>query len=653
MCGFAGVFSRDLPRGILYQIADKMSDSLSHRGPDDRGNWTDYNLGLSISHQRLSILDLTISGRQPMVSQNKRFVLAFNGEIYNHFDLRNDLKNNFQINNWRSSSDTEVLLECIACYGLRNTLRKVVGMFAFSLFDREQKKLYLVRDRFGEKPLYYSFINNESSFSFCFASELVAFKFHPNFERKISTESFLQYSQFGYLSAPNSIYENVFQIKPGHLIELDLSKPFTNYEQEEWWSLLSIAKESSQNKFSNQNEAIEKLEFVIERAIKEQSIADVKIGSFLSGGIDSSLVTALLNKNTNNLNTFTIGFEDSKFDESRYSKLIAQHLNTNHFESILGTDELLEIVPDLPIIYSEPFADSSQIPTYLVCREARKMGLKVCITGDGADEIFGGYNRYLWSKRIWNYVSWLPYNLRFLLSIIIRRLPNQFIDLIAKVLYIDKCQHKLLKLADRLNSVKDIDGLYLSLISIFPNHKLPINETFNSANNRYLNPANQVKSFFENDINEINTMMLSDSIGYLPNDILTKVDRASMAVGLETRAPFLDHRVLEVALRLPDQLKINTKINFGTKIILRKILNKYIPNKLIQRPKTGFGIPVGEWLRTNLKDWSYEIINQKNSYFYDSKFTKKLLFEHNYRNFDHTEKLWSILMWELWFKEHD
>jgi len=651
MCGFAGLFSKDLNKNALLEITNNMSKALFHRGPDDCGNWIDENLGLSISHQRLSILDLSNSGRQPMISHNKRFIIAFNGEIYNHFDIRTELKNNFKINNWKSHSDTEVLLESIAVYGLRKTLTKIVGMFAFSLFDKEKNKLYLVRDRFGEKPLYYGYINNLYSRSFCFASEVIAFKSNPHFNRKINNRSFIQYSQFGYLSSPNCIYENIFQIKPGHLLEINLNKPYRNFNQEQWWSLLSIAKKSFKNKYYSPDEAIENLEFALNRATREQSIADVQIGSFLSGGVDSSLIASLLNKN-NLINTFTIGFEDQNFDESRFAKLISDYLKTNHFESILRKEDLIDIIPRLPIIYSEPFADSSQIPTYLVCREARKMGLKVCLTGDGADEIFGGYNRYLWSNKIWDYVSWLPYNLRFLLSIILRKIPYRFFNLIGRLLYIDKCHHKLIKLADRLKYIKDIDDLYLSLISIFPDHKLAINESFISTLNiSNINPSKEIKNFFENGLEDINIMMLADSIGYLPNDILTKVDRASMAVGLETRAPFLDHRVLEIALALPESLKINPKIKFGTKLALRKILNKYIPNSLIDRPKTGFGIPIGSWLKTNLKDWSYEMINNSSSY-YDKRYTHQLLYEHNYKNFDHTEKLWTILMWESWFKAH-
>ncbi len=653
MCGFTGLINKDFDGDYLAEIARRMSKLIAHRGPDGYGNWTDGYLGISLSHQRLSIIDLSDTGKQPMESRDGRYILTFNGEIYNHVELRDYLKNSFLITEWRGTSDTEVLLKCIEVLGIQDTLKKIVGMFAFSVLDKEKNKLILVRDRFGEKPLYYGFLRNLSCKSFYFSSDIKSFKAHPFFINNINKKAFIQYVKFGYLLSPNSIYENTYQLKPGHLIEIDIDSHMKIPKQKEWWSFLSLARESIGTKFNDQNEAIEKLENVLNRSIIQQSYSDVKMGAFLSGGIDSSLVVSLLNKNLDqNINTFTIGFKEKSFDESIYAEKVASVLATQHNTSILESSDLIEIIPNLPNIYSEPFADSSQIPTFLVCREARRLGLKVCLTGDGADELFGGYNRYLWSKKIWKFVSWLPFNYRFLLSLILKKVPDQIAELIGKVIFIDKCKHKLIKLADRMAYVRDIDDLYISLISVFPENSELISSSFDYWKGYLSNPMDNVNEFFQDDLSSLDRMMFADSIGYLPNDILTKVDRASMAVGLETRAPFLDHRVAEIALSLPNNLKINSKIKYGTKIILRKILEKYIPSEIINRPKTGFGLPIGYWLKGPLKEWSYDLIDQDNSFF-NLNYAKKLFHQHNYQNYDHTEKLWSILMWQLWHSKNE
>jgi asparagine synthase (glutamine-hydrolysing) len=694
MCGFSGFITTDdrvLTRAGA--IVKKMALAIKHRGPDDAGVWVEASSGIALGFRRLSILDLSSAGHQPMLSSSGRFALTFNGEIYNHNDLRESLSASIicqQAHPWRGHSDSETLLACIEAWGLEKTLQKTVGMFAIALWDKQMRTLHLVRDRFGEKPLYYGWVKTEGSNepAFVFGSELKALRAYPGFSNLVSREALALYMRFTYVPAPYSIYQNIFKLEPGCMLTFNtningylgqgnklldtplvpnvLSAPLRpsnvkgNLRMHRWWSLASVVEVGAENQISSEKEALETLEQHLKDAVRVQSLADVPLGAFLSGGVDSSCIVALMQAQSSKpVKTFTIGFEEAGFDESPHAKAVALHLGTDHNEFFVSAKQAQEVIPELPTIYDEPFADSSQIPTHLVCKAARQQ-VAVALSGDAGDELFGGYNRYFWGPRIWSRLAWMPYPARQALGIAIQAIPTTGWDALSRpvnaVLPSSKnfirAGDRAHKLAMRLGRVHNLDDFYNSLVSEWQDPaqivkgngwEIGVNLQLPASLLNDALPAVGVKQ-------QQLRMMYRDSMTYLPDDILCKVDRAAMANSLETRVPFLDHRVAGLAWRLP----LNMKIRDGQgKWALRQVLFKYVPKELIDRPKAGFAIPVGQWLRGPLRDWAEALLDEKRlnleGYFYPKPIREKWL-QHLTGRYDHTPSLWAVLMFQSWLE---
>ena len=590
-----------------------------------------------------------------MLSSSGRYVIVFNGEIYNHLEIRRILSSlSLTFDGWLGQSDTETLLAAIEVWGLEETLKRCIGMFALVLWDRRERVLQFARDRLGEKPLYLGLCGSEYDRALIFGSELSALKAWPGFNNPIDRQSLSQLLRFGAIAAPRSIHVGIQQLLPGHFLSLPLldGLPVQLPPSEPWWCLRSRIASNADQIFSNQNEALEALEEALDDAVQLQSLADVPLGSFLSGGIDSSLITALLQAASSRpVRTFTVAFEESDFNEAPYARAIAAYLGTYHHEMLLSAADAQALIPLLPRLYCEPFADSSQLPTHMVCREARRSGLTVAIGGDGGDELFGGYNRYFWGPRIWNRLSWLPWPLRRLLAQAIHLLPPAGWDALGRPFPIEQLGHKAHKLADRLAHVKTTDDLYRSLVSEWRDPAAVMQPSNGEVS--VLEPGSLLDLPLPDGLvgNSVARMMAYDTLNYLPNDILTKVDRAAMAATLETRAPFLDHRVVELAWRLPMAMKIRGSTS---KWALRQILFKHVPRELIERPKAGFGMPIGHWLRGPLRSWANDLLDpvlmQSQGYLRPEPI-QRLWRQHLSGRFDHTTRLWTVLMWQAWLEE--
>jgi asparagine synthase (glutamine-hydrolysing) len=673
MCGIAGYLTNNV---ISYseEVVTRMALAISHRGPDDAGVWVDENAGIALGHRRLSILDLSVAGHQPMNSARDQFVLAFNGEIYNHLELRAELeKNSAPFRDWVGRSDTETLLAGFEAWGVEATLKKTLGMFAIALWNRKEKTLTLARDRFGEKPLYYGWVGSGSNAAFVFGSELKALRAYPSFANSISRAALALYMRFTYVPAPHSIYQNIFKLEPGCILSISgvmppepsepLSPPAIHggLSLRRWWALADVVKIGAQTQIVDEVEAVHTLDQRLSDAVQLQSLSDVPLGAFLSGGVDSSAIVALMQKqSTRPVKTFTVGFEEAGFDESPHARAVAQHLGTDHTELFVTAAEAQSVIPLLPKIYDEPFADSSQIPTHLVCKAARNQ-VKVALSGDAGDELFGGYNRYFWGPRIWRRLAWLPYPARHLLGGLIQSVPMAGWDALSRPVNalipsnqgISRAGDKAHKLAVRLDSVRNLDDLYRSLVSEW---QVPA-QVVKGGESGHFEAIFAPKSLLDDpkptqgaEQHQLR-MMFKDSMTYLPDDILCKVDRAAMATSLETRVPFLDQRVAELAWQLPLHMKIRG--NEG-KWALRQVLYKYVPRELIDRPKAGFGVPVGEWLRGPLRDWAESLLAenrlQAEGYFYPSPIRSKWA-EHLSGRSDHTSSLWTVLMFQAWLEE--
>lgn len=649
MCGIAGIwdFNKNISTNYLAKEAKKMANSIKSRGPDSSGFWIDANNGLALSHRRLAIQDLTSKGDQPYKSSSERYVIVFNGEIYNHKLLRKEIEkishNNYK---WQSNSDTETLLACIETWGLNLSLNKFVGMFAFALWDRKNNTLHLARDRFGEKPLYYGFkdIFNQKE-SFIFASDLKALRILSGYQIVVNKNAFASFVNQGYISAPLSIDQGIYQLMPGNYLEVNLKDSkhscFRKLKPIKWWDPLEIAQHSTQFNNRDENLAIDKLNKILIASLEEKQISDAPFGMFLSGGIDSSLICALLMKNAKKpINTFTISFPDNNegeigFDEGPYARKIASYLGTNHSEVRLTSNDLVNLIPSLSSIYSEPFADSSQIPTHLICKEAFKGGIKVALSGDGADELFGGYNRHVFIPKIHNNFKLIPFQMRSLISKYLMKLPIN-----SKGLY----QQKIQKLSRSLINAEQVEDIYYSLINEFSEISNVINKEYfvdGIFKNRKLPKAKSISE----------QIMLADIENYLHSDILVKTDRASMATSLEVRSPFLDHRIAELAWQIPISMKIRNRKN---KWILRKILSGYLPKSITNRPKSGFAMPINNWLRGPLKNWANDLLSEsliKKQNYFNSKYVTKIWEAHLTSGEDNSAKLWIILMWQSWL--HD
>ena len=659
MCGISGFLCTDKKK--FFNNLDNLNsikDLLRHRGPDDDGIWHNDDELVAFAHTRLSIQDLSSAGHQPMKSYSERYLMVYNGEIYNHLDLRDKLKSFFPNIIWKGKSDTETLLTSFDLWGIEKTLSLCSGMFSIAVWDLLKKELILIRDRFGEKPLYFGLVND----NFIFGSELKVFKKILKFDNEISRESLNLFLRFAYVPAPRSIYKNIYKLLPGTMLKITrdhLNKIISNegnsYEKfkiNKWWNAKEVFNTQSTKIYSNEKKAIKDTEEVLTQSIKSQLISDVPVGTFLSGGIDSTIVSTLMQKNlSTKIKTFTIGFENKYYDESLYAKKIAKYLGTEHNELILSQSETLNIIPTLHKVYDEPFADSSQIPTVLISQFAKDK-ITVALTGDGGDELFGGYNRYIFAKNFWKMMSIFPFSLRKGFAQSLEVLPVDFLNkfnFIFNIISKSKVSFfgdKVSKFSHKMKFVKNLDDLFLSLLST---HQNPNSLVLNSQDD-----SMQIFNYKENlNYSDYESfMMFVDSQTYLSDDILCKVDRAAMSVSLETRVPFLDKNVVEHAWRIPANMKIRNKEG---KWILKQILNKYIPRNYTERPKMGFGIPLGDWLRDKLKDWSETLLEEnklKNQGYFNYLEVKKLWNEHQSKKRDWSGVLWPILIFQSWLEEN-
>ena len=671
MCGFAGfLINQPSEVGCLKSIATKMANAITHRGPDDAGTWTDAQAGIALGFRRLAIIDLTPAGHQPMASNGGRFVITFNGEIYNHLEMRVELQAAGAAPAWRGHSDTETLLAGFEHWGVEATLQRTVGMFAIALWNVQTRTLHLARDRFGEKPLYYGWTGSGEGRAFVFGSELKALRAYAGFANPVCREALAQYMRFTNVPAPRSIYQGIYKLEPGCLLTIQGAAPLAAPAQplrppavndslmlSRWWSLAEVVQAGAKNQITDEVAAVDALESCLAEAVRLQSLADVPLGAFLSGGIDSSTIVALMQQqSTRPVKTFTVGFEEAGFDESPHAKAVARHLGTDHAELFVSALEAQAVIAQLPAMYDEPFADSSQIPTHLVCKAARQQ-VTVALSGDAGDELFGGYNRYFWGPRIWSRLAWLPAPARHALGVAITALPVAGWDALSRPVNallpgskgIARAGDKAHKLATRLRGVHNLDDLYLSLVSEWQD---PAQVVRGDGSGPLIEPASLLNDQLPAPGVEQSQlrMMYRDSMTYLPDDILCKVDRAAMAVSLETRVPFLDHRVAELAWQMPLDMKI--KGGQG-KWALRQVLYRHVPKELIDRPKAGFGIPVGQLLRGPLRPWAESLLDEKRlqseGYFFPGPIRQKWA-EHVSGQRDHTASLWTVLMFQAWLE---
>lgn len=640
MCGLSGFLGFDgLPRSA-EAIAQRMAARLSHRGPDDSGVWVDADAGIALSHRRLSIVDLSPHGAQPMVSHCGRFVLVYNGEIYNHLELRADLQRQ-----WRGHCDSETLLEAIAQWGVDPALRRCAGMFAFALWDRHERTLHLARDRLGEKPLYYGLVGR----SLVFASELSALHEFPEFRPSIDRDSLALLTTYNCIPAPRSIYRDIGKLPPGTVLSISATaaqRRSLPMPQPYW----SAAEESVRGLHAplpgTADEICDQLEAVLMNVVGQQMLADVPLGAFLSGGVDSSVIVAMMQKHAvSPVRTFSVGFAESGFDEAAHAKAVAAHLGTTHTELYVTPRDALEVVARLPRIYDEPFSDSSQLPTYLLCAMARQH-VTVALSGDGGDEVFGGYNRYMWVNSIWRRLRYAPAAVRRSGAAMLARVGSEnwqrayaFASSVIPGLTRQQAGLKVQKILE-IADAESPAAIYHRLTS----HRGPAEEALVLGAGTRL-PVARLDERLPT-IEE--QMMLADSLHYLPDDILVKVDRASMAVSLESRTPFIDHRVFEFAWRVP----LSMKIHGGTgKWLLRRLLYRHVPQQLIDRPKMGFAVPVAEWLRGPLRDWAESLLDarrlREESYF-DVTMVRRLWQEHLQGTHDQHRVLWDVLMFQAW-----
>jgi asparagine synthase (glutamine-hydrolysing) len=680
MCGIAGFVSDQFSSEQRMQDAARcLAGQLIHRGPDDEGVWVDPAAGIALAHRRLSILDLSAAGHQPMLSACGRYVVVFNGEIYNHLEIRRELDNSYlfgghtaagegalcqdaahvesssRINErfrggsgWRGHSDTETLLAAIAVWGLERTLQKTVGMFAIALWDREERVLYLSRDRMGEKPLYYGLQGG----TLLFASELKALRAYPGFRGEVDRQALTLLLRYNAIPAPYSIYQGIFKLLPGTVLkitQLDVLKKELPVPRP-YWSLRKVAVEGQQNPFAGSDvEAREELERLLRQSIAGQMIADVPLGAFLSGGIDSSTVVALMQaQSARPVQTFTIGFHESGYNEAEHAHAVAAYLGTDHTELFVTPAQAMAVIPRLQEIYDEPFADPSQIPTFLVSELARRH-VTVSLSGDGGDELFGGYNRYVRAASLWRRMSWLPHSVRAALAGVLTTIPPAFWN---RVFYglgtflpsgwrYANPGDLLHKLAEIL-AVRSPEEIYMCLVSHW---KRPTDVVKEGAE-----PTAVVGDRgWSPDLPDLeHRMMYLDSVSYLPNDILVKVDRAAMGVSLETRVPFLDHRLVEFAWQLPLSMKIR---DGQGKWLVCQVLDRHVPRKLIERPKMGFGIPLDVWLRGPLKGWAEDMLDVSRlagEGFFIPDPIQDLWREHLSGKRNRSSALWGVLMFQQW-----
>jgi asparagine synthase (glutamine-hydrolysing) len=647
MCGLVGFFGSASSSDAAGALLERMAGCISHRGPDDSGHWYDRDAQIGLGHRRLSIVDLSAAGHQPMQSVGGRYMMVFNGEIYNHLELRRELEAKAAIS-WRGHSDTETLLRGFEVWGIQNTISRATGMFAIALWDRQERTLTLIRDRMGEKPLYYGWQGSGNNAVFLFGSELKALRAHPAFNAAVNRDALYLLIRQGFIQAPHSIYQGISKVRSGCMVTLSLARP--EPQVTEYWSTVQVAMRNVASPFEGSDtEAIDRLESVLKGAVGQQMVADVPLGAFLSGGVDSSLIVSLMQaQSATPVKTFTIGFDQEEFNEAGFAKAVAKHLGTEHTELYLSPNQALDLVPQLPQIYDEPFADSSQIPTYLVSRMAREH-VTVALSGDAGDELFCGYSRYQMTQDLWRKLGLMPHPARKMMAKGITFLSPQTWGMLGKL---TPGSVKGAGLGDKLYKGREllasdtIDELYDRLLSpwgdpstLLVSGSMP--DTFGNAESARLH-----------ELDPMQRMMLRDMVTYLPGDILAKVDRAAMAASLETRVPMLDHKVVEFAWRLPQSLKVR---DGQAKWALRQVLYRYVPKELIERPKKGFSVPIADWLRGPLRDWAESLLDEqrlRSEGFFQAEPVRKKWLEHvsGQRNWHH--HLWAVLMFQAWLEQN-
>lgn len=652
MCGIAGIVDHRLAGNgtEAARIAALMSDQLRHRGPDSHGVWTDEPAGLALAHRRLAIVDLSPDGGQPMVSGSGRYVITYNGEIYNFATLRDELLRSGAA--FRGHSDTEVLLALIERYGLAEAIRRSVGMFAFALYDRHERRLHLVRDRLGKKPLYFGQIGG----AFVFASELKAIVRHPRFGGEIDRDALAAYFRHLYVPAPWSIWRGIYKLPPGSMLAIDVERNGSEPAGalldriETYWDARTIAEEGAADPLAlSAEQSVDRLEEVLSLAVRERMMADVPLGAFLSGGIDSSVVVALMQRQASSpVKTFSIGFDEAFYDEAEAARKVAAHLGTDHHEALVGPDDTLSVVPVLADMFDEPFADPSAVPTYLVSKLARR-DVTVCLSGDGGDELFSGYGRYALADNLGRAIDRFPGWLRTTASSGIRTVPTPLWDAALQMLPTRSIAglrggysgHRLHKLADLLASA-DRDELYHSLQSAT---ERPADWVHGGAEALppFATPPSGTRL-----AHPIHRMMYWDTVTYLPDDILVKVDRASMAVSLEARAPLLDHRVAELAWTIP--LQTHRRDGKG-KWLLRQLFARHLPAEWSKRQKQGFSVPVSEWLRGPLRSWAEALLDPERleaEGILQPRPITRLWQDHLSGRRDYGAQIWAVVMFQAW-----
>lgn len=648
MCGIAGFWpgvQSDVP---VDRVLMSMGEAIHARGPDAVGYWNSP-VGAAFVHRRLSVMDLTDAGSQPMHSTSRRYTIIYNGETYNHLQIRADLEGySDQKIAWRGHSDTETILQAVEVWGIEETLSRLIGMFAIALWDHEKKCLTLARDRMGEKPLYYGL----SKGALVFGSQLSAIRRYPGFDATPDQDAMMAFLRFSCVPEPNSIFTNIKKVRPGTC--LTFSQPNSEPRNHTYWSLKQVSSVEQRDIHSDFNTHSNLIEATLGDVIESQMLSDVPLGCFMSGGVDSTLVAALMKqRSAGAVHTFSMGFSDSRFNEAHRAKEVANFLGTEHTEFIVTEKDVLNIIPDLPNIYDEPFADSSQLPTVLLSRLTRE-SVTVALSGDGADELFGGYNRHIFGPKVWAAIGVLPAPARRLIGMAAKggqrfgtsRLGGRLSDILSGVGLPVTSVSRLSKFGSSIENAESLSEFYSELVTVWPHSNENLTGVRKQSGFADINCGLHLK-------NNSERMMYLDSLGYLPDDILVKVDRASMSCSLETRAPFLDARMVEAAWKVPVDMKIRKRLG---KVVLRDILSRHLPNKLTNHPKQGFAVPLDSWLRGSLKEWANDVLvdqSLEEMGLFEKNTISRVWNEHCSGRDNHGSKLWNVLMLQGWLNNND